>query len=184
MISSLKNFSHKSLIFPKNEAPLYTLRFEGSLANKPRYLTASKLFQVHTILDRAMTQKLTPMMQQWHQCKEQAGDCLLLFRLGEFYEAFFDDAFILAQNLDITLTQRQNIPMSGIPAAYLDSYVDRLVSRGFKVAIAEQADNPEGGKGLVPRTINRLVTPGALLASSLLPEKANNYIIAINQVGS
>lgn len=181
----LKNFTLGSLVFPKNSAPLYTLRVEGSLANKSlSYYQKIKSFFDCAILDKAMTQKLTPMMQQWQQCKEQAGDCLLLFRLGEFYEAFFDDALVLAQNLDITLTQRQNVPMSGIPAANLDGYVDRLVSRGFKVAIAEQADHVEGGKGLVPRTISRLITPGALLSSSLLPEKANNYIVAINQVGS
>ena len=105
----LKNFTLGSLVFPKNSAPLYTLRVEGSLANKSlSYCQKIKNFFDHAILDKAMTQKLTPMMQQWQQCKEQAGDCLLLFRLGEFYEAFFDDALVLAQNLDITLTQRQS----------------------------------------------------------------------------
>ena len=80
-------------------------------------------------------------MEQWHRCKEKAGESILLFRMGDFYEAFYDDASFLSQNLGLTLTQRQGIPMSGIPVASVESYVDRLISQGFKVAIAEQLED-------------------------------------------
>ncbi|WP_100934193.1 DNA mismatch repair protein MutS [Candidatus Chlamydia corallus] len=137
-----------------------------------------------------MTEKKpTPMMEQWHQCKEKAGESVLLFRMGDFYEAFYDDAVLLSQHLELTLTQRQGIPMSGIPHATVDTYVDRLISKGFKVAIAEQFDECSKEKeskktGPMARDIQRFVTPGTLLASSLLHEKSNNYIVAINRVGS
>lgn len=130
--------------------------------------------------------KLTPMMQQWKQCKEQAGDSLLLFRLGDFYEAFYEDAVTLAQNLDIALTQRQGIPMSGIPVSSLDGYVDKLISLGFSIAVAEQGvnTNTQEKNAPLPRSLQRFITPGTLLSSSLLQDKVNNYIVAINRVGT
>ncbi|SPN74049.1 DNA mismatch repair protein mutS,DNA mismatch repair protein MutS,ATP phosphoribosyltransferase,DNA mismatch repair protein MutS,MutS domain V [Chlamydia serpentis] len=133
--------------------------------------------------------KPTPMMEQWHQCKKKAEESVLLFRMGDFYEAFYDDAVLLSQHLELTLTQRQGIPMSGIPYSTVDTYVDRLISKGFKVAIAEQLDErleQNDGKKIGPlaRDIQRFVTPGTLLSSTLLHEKSNNYIVAINRVGS
>ncbi|EPP34635.1 DNA mismatch repair protein MutS [Chlamydia ibidis] len=131
--------------------------------------------------------KTTPMMEQWHQCKEQAGESLLLFRMGDFYEAFYDDAVALSKHLDLTLTQRQGIPMSGVPAASVDGYIDRLIAKGFKVAVAEQFDNVKVTKdkpGPLARDLQRFVTPGTLLSSTLLPEKANNYIVSVNRVGA
>lgn len=133
------------------------------------------------------TKKPTPMMEQWHRCKEKAGESILLFRMGDFYEAFYDDASFLSQNLGLTLTQRQGIPMSGIPVASVESYVDRLISQGFKVAIAEQledAKNKETRGAPLSRDIQRFITPGTLLSSSLLYEKTNNYILAVSRVGS
>ncbi|WP_213318101.1 DNA mismatch repair protein MutS [Chlamydiifrater volucris] len=127
--------------------------------------------------------KLTPMMEQWHNCKRKAGESLLLFRLGDFYEAFYEDAKLLADNLELTLTQRQGIPMAGIPVLHIDSYVDKLVAKGFKVAIAEQ-ESKSSTKGPMNRDISRFITPGTLLNSSLLSEKANNYIVALDRVGS
>ncbi|ANH78734.1 DNA mismatch repair protein MutS [Candidatus Chlamydia sanziniae] len=132
--------------------------------------------------------KLTPMIEQWHECKKKAGDSVLLFRMGDFYEAFYDDAELLSQYLDLTLTQRQGVPMSGVPVVAIDNYVDRLVSKGFKVAIAEQFDDPKNKEikkpGPITRDLQRCITPGTLLSSTLLHEKTNNYIVGINRVGS
>ncbi|WP_201456320.1 DNA mismatch repair protein MutS [Chlamydia sp. 17-3921] len=135
------------------------------------------------------TKKPTPMMEQWNQCKDKAGESILLFRMGDFYEAFYDDAVLLSQYLGLTLTQRQGIPMSGIPVTTIDSYIDRLVNKGFKVAIAEQLEDPKskevkGKSKPLSRDIQRFITPGTLLSSSLLQEKTNNYILAINRIGS
>lgn len=126
------------------------------------------------------------MMQQWHQCKEQAGNALLLFRLGDFYEAFYEDAATLAYHLDIALTQRQGIPMSGIPASSLDGYVDKLISLGFSIAVAEQGENTgtQEKNAPLPRSLQRFITPGTLLSSSLLQDKMNNYIVSMNRVGT
>ncbi|WP_348663147.1 DNA mismatch repair protein MutS [Chlamydia vaughanii] len=133
------------------------------------------------------SKKPTPMMKQWHHCKEQAGESLLFFRMGDFYEAFYDDAVLLSQHLDLTLTQRQGIPMSGVPVATINNYIDRLISKGFKVAVAEQFEEASDNKGKsepLARELQRVITPGTLLSSTLLPEKANNYIISLNRVGT
>ncbi len=129
-------------------------------------------------------QKLTPMMQQWHACKERAGTSVLLFRMGEFYEAFYDDALLLAKELDLTLTKRQEIPLSGVPVHTAEIYIDRLVAKGYRVAIAEQIEDPKHAKGLVQRDVVRTVTPGTIIQSSLLADNANNYIVSVTQVGS
>lgn len=127
--------------------------------------------------------KASPMMAQWRACKEVAGDALLLFRMGDFYEAFYDDAAVIARELDLTLTRRQEIPMAGVPQHTCDIYIDRLVSKGFRVAIAEQTEDPKKAKGLVRREIVRIVTPGTLINSTLLTDKANNFFAALTRVG-
>jgi len=131
-----------------------------------------------------MTTKTTPMMAQWQSCKERAKDALLLFRMGDFYEAFYDDAEQLAKTLELTLTQRQGIPMAGVPHHAAPNYIDRLVAAGYRVAIAEQTEDPKQAKGLVRREVVRVVTPGTVMGSSLLSEKRNNFFVALTQVGS
>lgn len=128
--------------------------------------------------------KVSPMMAQWHACKAQAKDAVLLFRMGDFYEAFYEDAVVLSKALDLTLTRRSDIPMAGIPHHTSESYVDRLVSKGFRVAIAEQMEDPKQAKGLVRRELVRIVTPGTIVSSSLISEKTNNFIASITQVGA
>ncbi|MEM8727966.1 MAG: DNA mismatch repair protein MutS [Chlamydiota bacterium] len=121
--------------------------------------------------------KTSPMMSQWYACKEQAKEALLLFRLGDFYEAFYDDAKLLAETVDVTLTQRQGIPMSGVPAHAVEGYIEKLVDNGFLVAIAEQIEDPKAVKGPFKREVVRIVSPGTLLTS--LPENDNNFFGAL-----
>jgi DNA mismatch repair protein MutS len=125
----------------------------------------------------------TPMMRQWSELKNQAQEALLLFRLGDFYEAFFEDAEIVAREIDLTLTKRQDIPMCGVPYHALQSYVDKLLAKGHKIAIAEQMEMPSQTKGIVKRQIVRVLTPGALTSSSLLQEGVNNFVCSLYQVG-
>lgn len=127
--------------------------------------------------------KHTPMMSQWTACKNAAKEAVLLFRMGDFYEAFYEDALLLSKELDLTLTKRQEIPMSGIPVHTCENYVDKLVAKGFKVAIAEQTEDPKKTKGLVKREVVRVVTPGTIVNSSLLSDKTNNYFASISQTG-
>ncbi|MBJ7449293.1 MAG: DNA mismatch repair protein MutS [Parachlamydiales bacterium] len=129
-------------------------------------------------------QKVTPMMAQWQSCKDKSKDAVLLFRMGDFYEAFYEDAAILSKEVDLTLTKRQGIPMSGMPHHSADNYIDRLVSKGYRVAIAEQTEDPKLAKGLVKREIVRIITPGSLVSSSLLNDKQNNYFISVSQSGT
>jgi DNA mismatch repair protein MutS len=131
-----------------------------------------------------LEKKLTPMMEQWSRCKETAKDALLLFRMGDFYEAFYEDAEIVARELDLTLTKRQEIPMSGVPCHASEAYIDRLVAKGYRIAIAEQTEDPKAVKGLVKREVTRFVTPGTTFSSSFLSDKSNNYIACLAQVGS
>lgn len=128
--------------------------------------------------------KLTPMMEQWKRCKQEAKDSILLFRMGDFYEAFYEDAALIAEKLELTLTKRQGIPMSGVPWHTCQTYIDRLVAKGYRVAIAEQTEDPKKAKGLVNREIVRIITPGTLINSSLLGDKSHNFIVALTQVGS
>lgn len=127
--------------------------------------------------------KSSPMMDQWRSCKQAAKNAILLFRLGDFYEAFYEDAALLAKELGVTLTQRQNVPMAGVPHHASDSYIDKLVAKGHRVAIAEQMEDPGKAKGLVKREIARVVTPGSLVTSSLLSDKRNNFFACVVQVG-
>ncbi len=124
------------------------------------------------------------MMAQWQACKDEAKEAVLLFRMGDFYEAFYDDATLIAKKLGLTLTKRQEVPMSGVPFHTAEAYIDKLVEMGHKVAIAEQMEDPKKTKGLVRREIVRIITPGTVVNSSLLQEKNNNFFAAIAQVGS
>src|SRR5580700_1737188 len=128
-------------------------------------------------------QKVSPMMAQWHDCKKNAPDAILLFRLGDFYEAFYEDAVLISQELDLTLTKRQEIPMAGVPFHASESYIDKLVAKGHRVAIAEQMEDARFAKGLVKRAIARVITPGTVIHSSLLSDKSNNFLACIVQVG-
>ncbi|MBI5346210.1 MAG: DNA mismatch repair protein MutS [Chlamydiae bacterium] len=123
----------------------------------------------------------TPMMKQWHSCKQKAKDALVLFRLGDFYEAFYEDAKLMAKELSLTLTQRQKVPMCGVPAHTCDGYVDKLIAKGYKVAIAEQTEDPKVVKGLVKREIMRIISPATIINSSLIEDKNNNFFVSIYQ---
>jgi len=124
------------------------------------------------------------MMQQWHACKKVATDAVLFFRMGDFYEAFYDDAVLLARELELTLTKRQDIPMSGVPIHTCEGYIDRLVAKGYRVAVAEQMEDPRKTKGIVKREVVRVVTPGTVISSGLLSDKNNNYIASTTRVGA
>lgn len=127
--------------------------------------------------------KTSPMMVQWHACKKAAKDAVLLFRMGDFYESFYDDAVLISRELDVVLTKRQGIPMCGVPHHTYESYLDRLISKGFRVAIAEQMEDPKKTKGLVKREVVRVVTPGTVF-SSTLPAKSNNYFVSVTQINA
>ena len=127
--------------------------------------------------------ELTPMQRQYHDIKERNQDCILFFRLGDFYEMFDEDAKTAARELDLTLTTRdrgkpkeEQTPMCGVPYHSVDSYIARLVQKGYKVAICEQMQDPATTKGLVERDITRIVTPGTVTESCMLDENKNNYI--------
>jgi DNA mismatch repair protein MutS len=128
--------------------------------------------------------QLTPMMQQYLQVKQQHPDCILFFRLGDFYEMFQDDARTASKELDLTLTTRdrnkeEQTPMCGVPYHSAESYIARLVAKGYKVAICEQMEDPALAKGLVRRDITRIVTPGTVTESSMLDESRNNYFACV-----
>lgn len=124
------------------------------------------------------------MMSQWQTCKAQAKEALLLFRLGDFYEAFYEDAQVISKEIGLTLTARQGTPMCGVPFHTAESYIDKLIAKGYKVAVAEQTEDPKAVKGLVKREIVRIVTPGTLINSHLLSDKKNNFFVSVVQVGS
>lgn len=137
-----------------------------------------------TLMETNTESKVSPMMMQWHACKTSARDAVLLFRMGDFYEAFYEDACLLAKELDLTLTKRQEIPMSGIPSHTCEAYIDKLVAKGYRVAVAEQMEDPKQTKGIVKREVVRVVTPGTLMSSSLLSDKSNNYFASTTRVGA
>lgn len=124
------------------------------------------------------------MMLQWDACKKSAPDAILLFRLGDFYEAFYEDAVLLSKELDLTLTKRQEVPMSGVPHHTAEAYIDKLVGKGYRVAIAEQMEDPREVKGIVKREVVRIVTPGTVINSSLLSDKSNNFLVSLTQLNS
>ncbi len=127
---------------------------------------------------------LTPMMKQYMKIKKKYPNTILFFRLGDFYEMFFDDAIIASKELEITLTQRdcggdKKAPMCGVPHHVSDSYISKLVEKGYKVAICEQLEDPSVAKGLVKRDVIRIVTPGTITDLNVLDEKSNNYLVSI-----
>ena len=130
------------------------------------------------------TTKLSPMMQEYCKTKEEYKDCILFYRLGDFYEMFFDDALLVSKELELTLTGKdcgleERAPMCGIPFHAADTYINRLIERGHKVAICEQVEDPKKAKGLVKRAVIRVVTPGTTLDATSLDESKNNYLMSI-----
>ncbi len=127
--------------------------------------------------------KLTPLMKQYLRLKRAYKDCLLLFQMGDFYECFFEDAHILARELGITLTSREKgedaIPMAGFPIKALDTYLPKLIEKGYKVAIADQVEDPRFAKGLVERKVVEVVTRGTLTTQELLTSKENNFVASV-----
>src|SRR3954465_5349325 len=133
--------------------------------------------------------RVTPMMEQYVEIKAANPDCLLFYRMGDFYEMFFHDAEIASRALGIVLTKRgkhlgKDIPMCGVPVERADEYLHRLISLGHRVAVCEQTEDPaearkRGGKSVVKRDVVRLVTPGTLTEDTLLDAQRNNYLVAI-----
>ncbi len=128
--------------------------------------------------------KLSPMMEQYMEIKASYEDCILFFRLGDFYEMFFDDAILASKELELTLTgkncgQEERAPMCGVPFHSAESYIAKLVAKGYKVAICEQVEDPKDAKGIVKREVIQIVTPGTVTAQSMLAEKENNYLAAV-----
>ena len=133
-------------------------------------------------------EKCSPMMQKYLETKEQYNDCILFYRLGDFYEMFFDDAILVSRELEITLTGKdcgleERAPMAGIPYHAAENYIARLVSKGYKVAICEQLEDPKTTKGIVKRGVIKVVTPGTVVESNMLEERKNNYIMSICKAG-
>lgn len=146
-------------------------------------MTKSEINNIHTKdVDIA---KLTPVMQQYIENKRQNPDAVLLYRLGDFYETFFEDAVLLSKELELTLTGREagaeygRIPLAGIPAKAISGYLERLVSKNIKVAICDQLEDPKFAKGLVKRGVTRVITAGTLTESDFLKQNSNNYICAM-----
>ena len=128
--------------------------------------------------------KLSPMMEQYISIKKNYEDCILFFRLGDFYEMFFDDAKLGSKELELTLTgkncgQEERAPMCGVPFHSAESYIAKLVDKGYKVAICEQVEDPASAKGIVKREVIQVVTPGTVTAQSMLAEKENNYLACV-----
>ena len=130
--------------------------------------------------------EMTPMMKQYLEMKDRNPDSILFFRLGDFYEMFFDDAKLASRELDLTLTTRdrskppeERTPMCGVPYHSCDSYIARLIAKGYKVAICEQTEDPATAKGLVDRDIVRVITPGTVMSASMLEEGKNNFLCAV-----
>lgn len=165
MVNSCQSFTYGHLTITRNIKP-------------PSFLRGSK----------AVARATTPMMEQYFRIKDQHRDCILLYRMGDFYEMFGEDALIGSKELDITLTSRdkgkkERIPLCGVPWHALDSYLPKLVEKGYKVAICEQLQDPRLAKGLVDRDVVRIVTPGTVLESTVLDSKSNNYLMAIASAG-
>ena len=133
-------------------------------------------------------EKCSPMMQKYLETKEKYKDCILFYRLGDFYEMFFDDAILASRELEITLTGKEcgleeRAPMAGVPHHAAENYIAKLVAKGYKVAICEQLQDPKTTKGMVERGVVKIVTPGTVVESNMLEERKNNYIMAIYKTG-
>ena len=127
---------------------------------------------------------LSPMMQHYVATKEEYKDCILFYRLGDFYEMFFEDAVTVSRELELTLTGKEcgleeRAPMCGVPYHAAETYVSRLIEKGYKVAICEQVEDPRTAKGMVKREVTRVVTPGTNLNTQGLDEGKNNYLMSI-----
>ena len=160
------------------------------MKNRTRKTQTSELTQSiqHKYIEvsgkRICCDTITPMLQCWIETKEKYQDCILFYRLGDFYEMFFDDALIASKELEITLTGKdcgleERAPMCGVPYHAVDAYLNKLVSKGYKVAICEQLEDPKQAKGLVKRDVIRVVTPGTNLDAQALDETRNNYLMCI-----
>lgn len=130
--------------------------------------------------------RLTPMMQQFLSIKSEYPDAIVFFRVGDFYETFYDDAIIASRELDIVLTSRDGskedgVPLAGVPYHAAQSYIARLLEKGYKVAICDQVEDPSQAKGLVKREVTRVITPGTIIDDNLLPKDSNNYLAAISK---
>ena len=128
--------------------------------------------------------EVTPMMQHYLKTKEEYPGCILFYRLGDFYEMFFDDAVTVSRELEITLTGKacgleERAPMCGVPYHAVDTYLNKLIDKGYKVAICEQVEDPKLAKGMVRREVTRIVTPGTNLNMQSLEESRNNYLMSI-----
>ena len=126
----------------------------------------------------------TPLMGQYKEIKSQYTDSILFFRLGDFYEMFFDDAVTASKELGLTLTSRNrekghDVPLAGIPYHSVASYIAKLVNKGYKVAICDQVEDPKSAKGIVKREVTRVITPGTIIDTDFLDEKSNNYLMGI-----
>lgn len=136
-----------------------------------------------------MEDQLTPMMQKYLETKNEYKDCILFYRLGDFYEMFFEDAKCVSKELELTLTGKscglkERAPMCGVPFHSAEGYITRLVSKGYKVAICEQVEDPKLAKGLVKREVIRVVTPGTNCSPEALDESKNNYLMGIVSTGN
>ena len=125
------------------------------------------------------------MMKQYFEIKENYKDCILFFRLGDFYEMFFEDAEIASRELELVLTGRDcglenRAPMCGIPFHAANSYIGRLISKGYKVAICEQVEDPKSVKGIVKRDVIKIITPGTYIDDSFIDDSKNNYFLHLN----
>ena len=130
--------------------------------------------------------KLTPMLKQYLEIKEEYGEALLFYRMGDFYEMFFEDAERASRLLDITLTSRNKnddnpVPMCGVPYRAVQGYIAKLIDKGYKVAICDQVEDPATAKGLVKREVVRVITPGMIIEDDLLDGKTNNFVLAVSR---
>ena len=151
---------------------------------KPCSNTSENGANPHKTRTSAKRVNMSPMMQEYCKTKEEYKDCILFYRLGDFYEMFFDDALLVSKELELTLTGKdcgleERAPMCGIPFHAADTYINRLIERGHKVAICEQVEDPKKAKGLVKRAVIRVVTPGTTLDATSLDESKNNYLMSI-----
>ena len=124
-------------------------------------------------------ENLTPLMKQYEELKSSYPNEILLFRLGDFYEIFGEDARAASPVLEVVLTQRQGVPMCGVPHHAMARYISKLLKKNFRVAIAEQMEDPSVAKGIVPRRVVRVISPGTILEENLLNEKSNNFLLAL-----
>ena len=129
--------------------------------------------------------ELSPMMQKYLETKEEYKDCILFYRLGDFYEMFFEDAKTVSRELELTLTGKncgleERAPMCGVPHHAVEAYLNKLIQKGYKVAICEQVEDPKLAKGLVKREVTRIVTPGTNLDMQALDDSRNNYLMCVS----